>query len=167
MYSNLDFEMISMTVMVERPGYDQIAPSTSDNIVMSSRGPADLIPANHIISIAVRDALLLLPWQKLTHSQKMLLLDNLYSPVTVDKTTVFGVRPPELCFVKNQGLYYKWFLRDTCTRGQDAALAMQTEAIQLTVKEIHWVDGFNSVIRVRLKALPFLIAYANGDNGHP
>ncbi len=44
---------------------------------------------------------------------------------------------------------------------------MQTEAIQLSVKETHWVDGFNSVIRVQLKVLPFLIAYANGDNGHP
>ena len=96
----------------------------------------------------------------------MLLLDNLYSPVTVNKTTMFGVRPPELCFVKNQGLYYKWFLRNTCTRGQDTALAMQTEAIQLSVKETHWVDGCNSVIRVWLKVLPFLIAYANGDNGH-
>jgi hypothetical protein len=97
----------------------------------------------------------------------MLLLDNRYSPVTVDKTTVFSARPPELHFVKNQGLYYKWFLRDSCTRGQDAALALQTEAIQLSVKETHWVDGFNSVIRARLKALPFLIAYANGDNGDP
>jgi hypothetical protein len=44
---------------------------------------------------------------------------------------------------------------------------LQTEAIQLSVKETHWVDRFNSVIRVWLKALPFLIAYANGDNGHP
>ena len=115
---------------------------------MSSRGPADLIPAKHIISVAVRDALPLLPWQKLTHSGKMLLLDNLFSPVTVNKMTVFGVRPPKLRFVKEQGLYYKWFLRDICTRGPDAALALQTEAIQLSVKETHWVDGFNSVIRV-------------------
>jgi hypothetical protein len=115
---------------------------------MSSRGPADLIPAKHIISVAVRDALPLLPWQKLTHSKKMLLLDNIYLPVTVDKTTVFGVRPPELHFVKEQHLYYKWFLRDSCTRGQHAALALQTEAIQLSVKETHWVDRFNSVIRV-------------------
>jgi hypothetical protein len=78
----------------------------------------------------------------------MLLLDNLYSPVTVDKTTVFGVRPQELHFVKEQGLYYKWFLRDSCTRGQDVALALQTEAIQLSVKETCWVDGFNCVIRI-------------------
>jgi hypothetical protein len=166
-YTNIDFKMISTTVMVERPGYDQIAPGTSDIMVMSSRGPANLITANHIISIAVCDALPLLPWQTLTHSEKMLLLDNLYSPVTVDKTTVFGVRPPELHFVKEQGLYYKWFLRDSCTRRRDAALALQTDAIQLSSKETHWVDGFNSVIRVQLKALPFLIAYANGDNGHP
>jgi hypothetical protein len=78
----------------------------------------------------------------------MLLLDNLYSPVTVDNTTMFGVRPPELHFVKDQGLYYKWFLRDSCTRGQDTALALQTEAIQLSVKETHSVDRFNSIIRV-------------------
>jgi hypothetical protein len=75
MYTNIDFEMISTTVMAERPGYDQIAPGTSDIMVMSSRGAADLIPANHIISVAVHDALPLLPWQKLTHSKKMLFLD--------------------------------------------------------------------------------------------
>jgi hypothetical protein len=97
----------------------------------------------------------------------MLLLDNLYSPVTLDITIEFSVRPPELCFIKNQGLYYKWFLRDSCTRGQDNAFALQTEAIQLSVKETCYVDGFNSVIRVRLKALPSLNAYANGDNGDP
>jgi hypothetical protein len=64
-------------------------------------------------------------------------------------------------------MYYKWFLRDSCTRGQDAALALQTKAIQLSVKETCWVDRFNSVIRVQLKTLLFLIAYVNGDNGHP
>jgi hypothetical protein len=61
-YTNIDFEMISMTVMGERPGYDQIAPGTSDITVMSSRGPANLIPAKHIISVAVHDTLPLLPW---------------------------------------------------------------------------------------------------------
>jgi hypothetical protein len=40
--------MISMTVMVERPGYDQIAPGTSDIMMISSREPANLIPMNHI-----------------------------------------------------------------------------------------------------------------------
>jgi hypothetical protein len=35
-YTNIDFEMISTTVMAERPGYDQIAPGTSDIMVMSS-----------------------------------------------------------------------------------------------------------------------------------
>jgi hypothetical protein len=147
-YTNIDFEIISMTVMAERPGYDQIAPGTSDIMVMSSWGPSDLIPANHIISIAVHNSLPLLPWQKLTHLEEMLLPENLYSPVTVNKTMVFGVRPPELCFIKNQGLYNKWFLRDSCTRGQDTALSLQTEAIQLSVKATCWVDGFNSVIRV-------------------
>jgi hypothetical protein len=65
-YTNIDFEMISTTVMAERPGYDQITPGTSDIMVMSSRGPADLIPANHITSVAVHNSLPLLPWQKLT-----------------------------------------------------------------------------------------------------
>jgi hypothetical protein len=72
-----------------------------------------------------------------------------------------------LHFVKEQGMYYKWFLRDSHTGGQDAALALQTKPIQLSVKETCWVDRFNSVIRVQLKTLLFLIAYANGDNGHP
>jgi hypothetical protein len=61
-YTNIDFEIISTTVMVERLEYDQITPGTSDSMVMSSCGPADLIPGNHIISIAVCNALLLLPW---------------------------------------------------------------------------------------------------------
>jgi hypothetical protein len=78
----------------------------------------------------------------------MLLLENLYSPGTVDKTAMFSVSPPELHFIKNQGLYHKWYLRYSSTRGQDAALELQTEVIKLTVKETHWVDGLNSVIRV-------------------
>jgi hypothetical protein len=42
-------------------------------------------------------------------------------------------------------------------KGQDTTLALQTKAIQLSVKETCWVDGFNSVIRVWLMALPLLM----------
>jgi hypothetical protein len=49
--------MISMTVMVERPGYDQIAPDTSDIMVISSWEPANLIPTNHIAGCITTTAL--------------------------------------------------------------------------------------------------------------
>jgi hypothetical protein len=130
-YTNLDFEMISMTVMVERPRYDQIAPSTSDNIVMSSWGPADLIPVNHIISVTVCDLLLLPPWQKLTHSKKMLLLDNLYSPVTVDKTTMFSVRPPQLHFIKNQACITNGFSEILVPGGESQLLQCKLRQFSL------------------------------------
>lgn len=165
-YTNIPFEVLATTAMAERPGYDRVKPGIGDERFMSSSGPADLIPGNHIASVTAREALRLPPWRYLTLSEKMLLLDNLYSPVTVDKTTVFGVRPPELRFVMNQGLYYKWFVRGKSLRGT-AGLELQSAAVQVEVVNTQWVDGFNAVIRVRLKALPILIHYANGGGNAP
>jgi len=122
-YTNLQFEVIATTAMAQRPGYDRVAPGSSDARVGNSRGPADLIAANHIPSVTARQAVRLPPWRYLTRSEKMLLLDNLYSPVTVDKTTVFGVRPPELRFVMSQALHYKWFVREGSVKGE-AGLAL-------------------------------------------
>ena len=165
-YTNLQFEFIATTAMAERPGYDRVAPGSNDARVGNSRGPADLIAANHIASVTARQALTLPPWRYLMHSEKMILLDNLYSPVTVDKTTVFGVRPPELRFVMSQALYYKWFVREASVKGE-AGLALHYRAVKSDYVKTQWVDGFNSRIRVRLKALPLLIAYANGVGSGP
>lgn len=71
-YTNLDFKNLPTMPLEHRPGFDKVATS------QHACGP----PAHC--------------WQQFTESEKLVLLDNLYSTVLVDKMTVFGVRPPEL-----------------------------------------------------------------------
>jgi predicted GIY-YIG superfamily endonuclease len=160
-YTNMDFEMISTTTMAERPGFDRTAPGWRDPAVQASQGPSDLIPGDHIASVAARERWQLPQWRYLRQSEQTLLLDQLYCPVTVDKTTVFGIRPPELRFVQSQGLYYKWFVRSPSVKG-DKAVELQMNSVARRAQNTKWVDGMNSVVRVRLSALRELVAYSQG-----
>ena len=55
-------------------------------------------------------------WRTISSFEEMTLKDQVFSPVMIDSLTVFGVRPPELRFVSNPALYFRWFWRNTSSR---------------------------------------------------
>ena len=99
-------------------------------------------------------------WRKISRSQELILKDSLFSPVSVDKITVFGVRPPELAFVGHVGKYFRWFEREAAVAHGEAE-ELHREMVNYDVLKTGWVDGFNCRVRVRPRAIPEILEYLN------
>jgi hypothetical protein len=90
----------------------------------------------------------------------LILKDLLFSPVSVDKITIFGVRPPELAFVGHVGNYFRWFeLEAAVPHGK--AEELHTEMVDYDVMKTGWVDGLNCRVRVRPRAILEIVQYLN------
>lgn len=78
------------------------------------------------------------------------------SSVSLDKITLFSLRPPELIsIVDSVGNYYRWF--DTASK----PLKDQTvkELLNDDVAKSAWIDGMKCQIMLRSKALPELLSW--------
>jgi predicted GIY-YIG superfamily endonuclease len=92
----------------------------------------------------------------------LILKDLLFSPISVDKITVFGVRPPELGFVGHVGKYYRWFERERPVPPKDAEL-LHVAMVNFDVMKTGWVDGLNCRVRVRCMAIPEILEYLESE----
>jgi predicted GIY-YIG superfamily endonuclease len=161
-YTDLAFVDVPTVPMEDRVGYDRVKPihSFSDALEHGVAGPED-VSSNVIAAYMVRNQILNLPeWRKISRSQELLLKDLLFCPVSVDKITVFGIRPPELEFVGHVGKYFRWFEREPAVVHQDAEL-LHSVMVNYDVMKTGWVDGLNCRVRVRLQAIPEILEYLN------
>ncbi|MHA7927462.1 MAG: GIY-YIG nuclease family protein [Marinobacter sp.] len=78
-------------------------------------------------------------------------LDALFQPSSMDKITLFSLRPPELSFVDNPALYFIWFDRSSLEGVRGKNVLIQTQVIQqeLMKKYPQWIDGTGCCVRVR------------------
>ena len=108
-------------------------------------------------SLAVREKLLFPAYRLPSTSQIEILRDNLIVETTMDKMTLFGLRPPELLFVSSPVLYFRWFVREKPTGipnkvNKDDYLLHCDSPI-----ECYWVDLTAFVVKLRPSAVePFL-----------
>ena len=130
-----------------RPGFDKVATLQQSCGPPANHCPGDLVAGDFVEAMRVRNAMWQLPlWQQFTESEQLILVDNLYSIVLVDKMTVFGMRPPELRFVDNQRLDYRWFHRSKPVAHGLMAVDLHEAALSLDYGECSWVDGLNATI---------------------
>jgi hypothetical protein len=78
----------------------------------------------------------------------------------------FGVRPPELRFVKNQALYFRCFHCKKGVRKFDDALLLHATLVKKDLYDSGWVDGLNARVRLRQKAIPELTEYVEKNRVH-
>jgi len=119
--------------------------------------------------IEVRQSLLLDKWRQVGETQKELYLDSLFSNVSVDRVTLFGLRPPELRAFGNQVKYARWFWTDShpavknpCT---DNDIAEVCDALKFFMPDggdlckSYWIDAMNKRVYVREDAVPEILKY--------
>jgi hypothetical protein len=133
-YTNLEFVDIPTVGLEDRAGVERVAPiyrMPLDGVEDGRQvnGPHDLYGGEGIACMVARQALRE-PWRQLTDSEINILHDQLFSPVSVDRTMIFGVRPPELRFVKSQALYFRWFQRKKRVTRFDDALFLHASCVQ-------------------------------------
>ena len=162
-YTNLDFENLPTMSLEHRPGFDKVATLQQSCGPPANHCPGDLVAGDFVEAMQVCNAMWQLPlWWQFTESEQLILLNNLYSTMSVDKTTVFGMRPPELQFVNNQRLYYQWFHRSKPVACGLMAVDLHKAALSLEYAECGWVDGLNATITLQPRAIPEILAYVNG-----
>ena len=174
-YTNLQFIHIPTVPLEERPAFDRTRPFSrlKEQGVVSEHAttdrPQDLDAANVIASYKVRNLELddeLPLWRQVGALESLVLRDQCLSPQTVDAITLFSIRPPELRFVRQPGLYFRWFHRDIQHKKGSfkEALQAQREAANANLAESCWVDGSDCRIYMRPFAAREILEYLNhGD----
>ena len=90
---------------------------------------------------AIRRNLSLPSHRQFTNNQIFLIIDTQRSTLTPDKVTIFGVRPPELRFVRSVEQYFTWFLRFKPKKQQ-----APESCIKARVEESLWTDGLGYIV---------------------
>lgn len=116
-YTNIKFVHIPTVQLAERPALDKTKPicTLEDQDVVPfgtallAKQPKDLDSGKVIPAFTIRNEKLLphLPiWRRLSTSESLICCDILLCPFTLDAITIFGIRPPELRFVRDPAKYF-------------------------------------------------------------
>jgi hypothetical protein len=143
-YTDLEFVNVATVPIEDRVGVDRVKPIVLfSDLGHAAAGPDDVLSLDGIVTYNVRNETLRLPkWKKISRSQELILKDLLFSLVSVDKITVFGVHPPELGFIGHVWKYFRWFERGVAVpHGEEEEL--HTEIVNYDVMKTGWVDGLN------------------------
>jgi hypothetical protein len=92
----------------------------------------------------------------------MLISDEQHTSLSTDTTTVFGLRQPELRFVRKQKHYFQWFYREKSSSFKFKSPTVLTDmdnCLQQDLKKSMWIDGFGHRVFLRLPALNKVIKY--------
>ena len=154
--SDLRYAEISTNTYANRSGYLK-PPPPPPNVRGNNQDGVELgiIPQN------IRRELNFPPWRLFTDSQITILEGLKDSPLSVDKVTVFSIRPPELRHIFDQlGNYYRWF-------SIGGKLHKRTELlteIDIDVTKCCWIDGLHRQVFLRKSAKKEVLHYLDTEN---
>ena len=101
-------------------------------------------------------------WRCHTDTEVMMLEGLKESNLTIDRITVFSVRPPELCSTFDQpGNFYRWFeTENKCVLKRDEMV----DKLSQNLKRSIWINGFQRQVYLRIPAISEVIHYLNHDD---
>ena len=109
----------------------------------------------------IKEELNLPLWRLFTDSQIMILEGLKDSPLSVDKVTVFSVRPPELRHIFDQlGNYYRWFM----IGNKEIKRNELVEKIDEDLTQCCWIDGLHRQVFLRKAAEKEVLHYLNNED---
>jgi predicted GIY-YIG superfamily endonuclease len=121
---------------------------------------ADAEDGSHIGSISddIRRNLELEEWRQHKNNEIMIIHDLRRSNVSLDKVSIFSIRPPELRQLFNRiGFYFRWFQVSNKTLKGERIMEMIGEDLERS----SWIDGLQHQVLVRRKALGEILDYCN------
>ena len=101
-------------------------------------------------------------WRRHSDTEVLMLEGLKESNLTVDRITVFSVRPPELRSIFDQpGNFYRWFeIEEKCLLKRDEIV----EKLSQTLKRSIWINGFQRQVYLRIPAISEVMNYLNNDD---
>ena len=99
-------------------------------------------------SVTRRDTLHFPSSRQLTSSQTVVENDVLQSDFTIDRVTMFSLRPPELLFVRTLKQYFSWFVREVIPFREKKGNVF-IKYLRQDVLSSHWIDAASDLIKLR------------------
>lgn len=148
-YTNVTFEHLPTIPLEQRPGIliKRLPPSTTSNPYPHYDPISE---GNDIPNITLRQQRSFPLDRCFSPLEEIIIKDLLSSPDTVDKITLFSIRPPELRFVRSLQNYYKWFI--TVSRNQNETSLLNRDFFQCP-----WINGVGHLLQVRAVAIPYIL----------
>lgn len=152
-YTNRHFVQVPTMQLEKRPGIEIKRKKEEKNNDYPSDGKN-----LQIDTYAIRKQKRFPSWREHTDTEYMVLDDVRNSNISVDKITIFSVRPPELRRVFNAvGEYFRWFAYDKKRVTWDDMKLQLKDDVTFT----SFIDGLQNKIKVRRQALPEIEKYLN------
>ena len=169
-YTDIKFIHVPTTPLAERPAVEKvpiIRKQTAERqqpeesrLQIDDLDAGDLSALYFIRNIKLKDELPV--WRCYTYTEALLIKDQLFSTLSIDNVTTFGLRPPELRFIRHIKWYFKWFyvvknnsLRTTFSKQVKALDAI----IKKNVCETMWIDGVGRNVYLRPCAIKTVLEY--------
>ena len=157
-YSTAEFIRVPTVPLGERSGCERVCPADRyKQQQLSSKGRT--IFSDHdafsfmVPTVGVRNKLFKKQRHRLhTPSQIVLLEDQMKCKLSLDRVTIFGLRPPELLIINKLEWYFRFFVRSSEVIEKDEL----REALSINETKSIWVDGLGRQVTLRPKAIPEL-----------
>jgi len=150
-HTNVSFQHIPTTPLEQRAGI----------LVRPLPEPTPSSPYPHYVpleqgdtvqAVLIRNVLSFPLDRNFTTMEQTIIKDVLSCPDSIDKITLFSIRPPELRFIRSVQNYYQWFVHNSSNRNPSLLL-------NINFFKCAWVNGIDHHIQVRLAAIPFILQH--------
>ena len=163
--TNIKFEYIPTQPYEERSARER-RESILDTILKQNSELRNLLQRNSLTAIKTVPSYhvhcslpTLQPWRNFLPTQIKKAEDELTSKIQTDKVTIFGLRPPELRFVRHLPKYFRWFEISPVKKNLKGQIEFCKENIVSNYTLCAWVDALTNHVKVRVLALPEIIEY--------
>jgi hypothetical protein len=159
----LKFEYIPTQAMGARPILKKrpfVTKLVDQGLAIGARNVADLDAGSVFPGYKARSFLdLVAPCRQFDSYQRTSYFDCAFQPGSIDKVTLFGLRPPELRFVNRMTKFWTFFTRDVIKDYSSAKdIDSQTTVVHCLLDADYsrcaWIDAMGYRIRVRKLAVP-------------
>ncbi len=164
--TNIKFIHIPTTPLAERAAVTKYSDYSKQNYLSNCNDiddfdAKDIVPQYYIRNIKLKYDLPL--WRQYTDYETLLLKDQMFSNLSIDNVTYFGMRPPELRFVRSIKLYFKWFSfkKLKCKNTFSDQVSFLDNVININVHKTMWIDGAGRKVVLRINAINEIIQYLN------
>ena len=171
-YTDIKFVHVPSVPLEERPAFDRISPIyklRKENVVESQTCNVSDLDASRVIfshAVRVRRMPHMPSWRHFCSTALVLAKDQLFCPFSLDGTTIFGLRPPELYFIRHQALYLRCFERRNVTLSQeeksnsiDAMMDYCARELNVDYRFCAWIDATCKVVQLRVAAIDMVCEY--------
>ena len=163
-YTTIQYIHVSTHPMEERKGFDKKAPVEKINDARERANEDPFLTPQDVLDVSLPVISLrqdLPVWRHFSNCQEVMIKDNIFSTITVDKITRFSIRPPELRSFDLVSKYFSWFSVSTKqVPSQQMPLFIHQE-----MPKSFWIDGMGCIIKIRAPAISSAYEYVLNYTG--